>query len=349
MANFERDKPGVRLDLGGLDLVHPPDQLPPNKFPFCQNVRRYANGSIRGRNLLTGAIYTLAAAVHSIRRLNDSTNPTALPSGYSIINGAGTRISVWNSTDGVVDVADGLSGNPVSIIPFRPNTSVRPFAYIADSAAQGAVTLHTEYLISGDSVDFVSNGMLKVASTPTGTCWKMGIKEPPLAPVVSTENTSISHSGTLQATTIPWTNFSGANTSYDFGQSKDVTPPIDSSHDGTAPFIVDCANATSITITALTGTATINGGTHGPSDSNPAWVVSANPGFPGQFIQIAGTGLTPSTASVVIGAFTDGAGNVIPVGVAPLYVPSVVDCGGSDWSCGSDPSPFWRSDLPDRN
>ena len=327
------------FDHRGVDLISPINRIPSGRTSLSVNVRSYTKGGVTFRNLLTGALYTLAAAVHSIRRLNDST-PDGPSSGYSIVNGAGTRISVWNSTDGVVDVADGLSGNPVSIIPFRPNTSVRPFAYIADSAAQGAVTLHTEYLISGNPVDFISNGMLKVASVPTGTCWKMGIKEPPLAPVVSTENTSISHSGTLQAKTIPWTNFSGANTSYDFGQSKDVTPPVDSSHDGTAPFIVDCANATSITITALTGTATINGGTHGPSDSNPAWVVSANPGFPGQFIQIAGTGLTPSTASVVIGAFTDGSGNVIPVGVAPLYVPSVVDCGAVIGVVGAIQVPF---------
>ena len=74
--------------------------------------------------------------------------------------------------DWVVTVATGLSGNPLSMVPFRPNTSVKPFMYVADSAAQGAVTLMTEYLISGDPVNFPSNGMLKVRSD--GVCWKMG-------------------------------------------------------------------------------------------------------------------------------------------------------------------------------
>ena len=167
--------------------------------------------------------------------------------------------------------------------------------------------------------------------TPSAVCWKSGIREPQTAPVVSTANSSKTTSGTLLNTTIPWTNYNGANTTpsnYDYGEANGLpNPGLPYPVDGTAPFIVNCADASTITITSLTGTATINGASHGPSDSNAAWVVPANPGFPGQFIQVAGTGLPPTTASVVLGAFTDGAGNVIPEGVAPLYVPSVVDVG----------------------
>ena len=325
MANFERNKPGERLDFHGIDLLHPVDLMPQGKYPMAINIRAYIKGAIKGRNLLAGALYTLAAAVHSLRRLNDST-PAGPASGYSIINGAGTVLSVWNSTIGVLDVATGLSGNPVSMVPFRPNTSVRPFMYIGDSAAQGSVTLITQYLINGDSVSFLSNGMMKVSST--GICWKSGIKEPQIAPVVSTNNSSITTTGILEATSIPWTNYNGVNTDYDYGEANGPpNPGIPNPIDGTPPFIVNCLNATTITITALTGSAHINGATHGPSDSNAAWVVPANPGFPGQFIQVAGTGMPPATASVVLGAFTDGAGNVIPAGVAPLFIPSVVDCG----------------------
>ena len=167
------------------------------------------------------------------------------------------------------NVATGLSGNPVSMVPFRPNASVQPWMYVSDSAAQGAVTLHTQYLgmnsfgPSGTPVNFVSNGMMKVSCndgytgtpTPTAVCWKMGIAEPQFAPTVSTSNSTTTKSGTLLATDIPWTNFTGKNSSYNYGQTKDVTPPVDSSHDGTAPFIVNCANASTITVT-LTGTAT---------------------------------------------------------------------------------------------
>jgi hypothetical protein len=343
VAQFDRQKDGTRLDFLGLDLLHPVDLMPPGKFPMAINVRRLIKGAIRGRNLLTGALYTLAAAVHSLRRINDST-PAGPASGYSIINGAGTVLSIWNSTIGLVNVATGLSGNPVSIVPFRPNTSVRPFAYIADSAAQNSVTLITQYLINGDSVSFLSNGMMKVSST--GVCWKSGIKEPQTAPTVSTQNSSITTTGVLEATAIPWTNYDGANTDYDFGEGNGLpNPGTPNPVDGTAPFIVNCLNATTITITALTGSAHINGATHGPSDSNTAWVVPANPGFPGQFIQVAGTGLTPSTASVVLGAFTDGAGNVIPAGVAPLFVPSVVDVGAVIGVANAITVPYGATDF----
>lgn len=313
------------FDFHGVSVMGPINRIRAGMTSIAVNLRAYQSGGVTFRNLLTDALYTLTAAVHTIRRLNDST-PAGPPSGYSIVNGAASNISVWNSTSGVVSVADGLSGNPVSMVPFRPNQSVRPFMYIADSAAQGSVTLHTEYLINGTPVDFVSNGMLKVASTPTGTCWKMGIEEPQLAPVVSTQNSSIAHMGTLLATAIPWTNVAGANSSYNYGQSKPLTPPVDSAHDGTAPFIVDVANATTITITALTGTATINGNPAAtPTTLGPSTGASTNPGH---YVMEQGTGTTPPpTATVVIGSFTDGSGNVIPVGVAPLYIPSVVDVG----------------------
>jgi hypothetical protein len=338
MGEFNRDKPGERLDFGGICLVFPPDKLPPRKYPLAINVRAYKKLAVVGRNLLTNALYTLAAAVHSLRRVNDST-PNGPPSGYSIINGAATVISLWNSTIGVKNVATGVSGNPVSLVPFRPNASVQPWCYIGDSAPQGQVTLATQYLISGAPVSFVSNGMMKVSynqgytgtPTPSAVCWKSGIREPQLAPVVSTQNTSqpFGGVGSLVATTIPWTNYSTANSSFDYGETEgfpNVTPPID----GTAPFIIDCLNATSITITGLSldGTVVVNGVTNPVlTTQSAARVVSANPGYPGQFIQVAGTGGHPTTASYVMGAFTDALGNVIPAGVAPLFVPNIVDIG----------------------
>ena len=462
MAEFERNKPGERLDFGGVDLVHQPDSMPPNKFPFAQNVRRYQKFGIKGRNLLTGALYTLAAAVHSLKRLNDST-PNGPPSGYSIVNGAGSVLSIWNSTLGVETCATGMSGNPLSMVPFRPNASVQPWMYIGDSsqstlisanvtliptpamsggtwttpanatstvnyavafvaliggsgnlvaavppqlipsnatitgvsasikayktgstgvtmglvpsfpgsvlqgqtlvsnsspgayifggqnnlwgtsisaaqinagftftfAAQASIGGNTLYLNSlvitvyySVPSTFPATGMLKVRSD--GLTYKMGIKEPQLAPVVSTNNTTVSVTSTLLATAIPWSNQTGANTSYNYGESNGYPGT-----DGTAPFIVNVANASTVTISALTGSATVNGSVHAPTDTSSAWVVSANPGFPGQFIQIAGTGGTPASASVVVGAFTDGAGNVVPIGAAPLFVPSVVDIGGA--------------------
>jgi hypothetical protein len=322
MAEFNRNKGGERLDFHGMSVASPIDMLPSGKFVFAQNLRRYIKGAIKGRNLLTAELYVLSAAVHSLKRLNDST-PNSPVSGYSIINGANTVLSIWNSTLGVESVATGLSGNPVSMVPFRPNTSVQPWMYVADSAPQGNVTITTEYLINGTGTTFQTDGMVKVRSD--GIIYKMGIEEPQTAPVVSTSNSAVTVTGSLLATSIPWTNYTGANSSYNYGETNGYPHPL-VGRDGTAPFVVNCANASTITV-ALSGSATINGGAASPTTNGPSTGSSTNPGH---YVMVQGTGMTPPvTASVVIGAFTDGSGNVIPVGVAPLYIPSVVDVGGA--------------------
>ena len=345
MAEFSRNKGGERLDFHGVDLLHAPDVMPPGRFPMAINIRAYRKLAIIGRNLLTNALYSLASAVHSLKRLNDS-SPNAPASGYSIINGASTVLSAWNSTIGVKNVATGLSGNPVSMVPFRPNTSVQAVMYVADSAAQGSTTLHTQYLganasgPSGTPVDFVSNGMMKVSCndgytgtpTPTAVCWKMGLAEPQLAPIVSTVNTDSGTNGIISAKAIPWTNYNTANSSYNYGETNGLPS---ATPDGTGPYIINCANASFITINSITypsGEPTINGATHAPSDSSASWVSSS---YPAYYIQQIGTGSTPpSAASVVVGAFTfgddaftTGGSTLIAKGVAPLYIPSVVDVG----------------------
>jgi hypothetical protein len=324
------------LKFRGIDLVRPVNRILSGFCSVAVNLRAYFAGGVTFRNLLTAAIYTLGAAVHTIRRLNDLT-PNAPASGFSIISGAGTVLSAWNSTIGVKNVATGLSGNPESMVPFRPNASVQPWMYVSDSAAMGLVTLHTQYLglnslgPSGTPVNFVSNGMMKVSCndgytgtpTPTAVCWKMGIAEPPLAPIVSTENTGVTTTGTLDARAIPWTNYTGANSSYNYGESLGYPHPV-SGRDGVAPYTVNCKDASTITVT-LGGSATINGGAATPSTNGPSTGSATNPGH---YVMVQGTGMTPpTTASVVIGAFTDGSGNVIPAGVAPLYIPAVVDVG----------------------
>jgi hypothetical protein len=321
MANYDRDKSGARLNFSGIDLVHPVDAIPNGKVPFAQNVRAYLKGAVKGRNLLAGALYTLASAVHTIKRLNDST-PNGPANGYTLINGAGTVLSAWNSTLGVKNVATGLSGNPLSLIPFRPNASVQVYCFVGDNAPAGSVTISTKYLISGSATTFVTSGMLKVRSD--GIIYRMGVKEPQLAPVVSTQNTTVVTTGNLLATDIPWTNYGGANNGYNYGETNGYPDPTP---DGTAPFSINVLNATTVTINSLTGSATINGGTKSPTSLGPSTGVSTNPGH---YVMVSGSGTTPpASATVVIGAFTDGSGNVIPAGVAPLYVPAVVDVGGA--------------------
>jgi hypothetical protein len=150
---WQRSPDGFRFDKGGMSTVLPPDQLPQNRYPYCQNVRWYKDKQVTSRSVLDDAIWSLPSNVHSIRRLNDST-PAGPSSGFALIEGAGTGL-FCNATQ----VNAGLSGNPDSLVPFRPNQSVQPWMYVADS-----------------------NKMLKVRSD--GLCYKMGIKEPQTAPDV---------------------------------------------------------------------------------------------------------------------------------------------------------------------
>jgi hypothetical protein len=207
--------------------------------------------------------------------------------------------------------------------------------YCFDSQVQGDVTIITKYLgansygPAGTAVNFTSNGLIKVRSD--GLAYKIGVKEPQLAPVVSTSNSSVTFGGTtpnLLATTVPWNNYNGANTNYNFGQTDAYNgqPGSSGPFDGTAPFIVNVTNASFITISTLTGIATINvDAAATPTTAGPSPSTATNPGH---YIMAKGTGVTPpASATVVVGAFTDGDGNVIPAGVAPLYIPSVVDVG----------------------
>ena len=52
---------------------------------------------------------------------------------------------------------------------------------------------------------------------------------------------SVSVKGTLLATDIPWTNYLGQNPGFNYGESSG---PPDPTPDGTPPFIIDVANAT---------------------------------------------------------------------------------------------------------
>lgn len=158
--NYERDKDGAQLEFKGMNLILPPDRMPPGKYPLAMNVRRYKHGGIVGRTTQDSTVFNIGAAVHSIRRLNDLT-PAGPPGGNVIIAGAGP-----NLYSNGVQVDSNLSGKPVSLIPFRPNASVQPWMYVGDSLK-----------------------MDKVRSD--GTRYKMGIMEPQSAPAIqSTSATS---------------------------------------------------------------------------------------------------------------------------------------------------------------
>lgn len=254
---FQRNPNGIRFKMTGINTVQPVDTLG-DKFAYLENVRAYTQGRITARARQTDPVLSMgAAAVHSLRRMNDQT-PDGPPSGYALIGGSSTNL-YCNAA--VVDT--GFSGNPLSLIPFRPDASPQPWCYVGDS-----------------------NKMVKVRSD--GLTYKTGVKEPQAEPNVGTETTSVSGTVSILGTARPWSNVSGANPSFNYGDNGNGT--------GSTVIATPVAGA-SVFITA-SGTAVVDGVSRAPGDTGP--VGASNPG---QFI----TG----TATILMGAWTDSSGNIV--------------------------------------
>ena len=123
------------LDFHGLDLTHPVNRIPAGRVAMAENVRAYGQGQFELRNALSGPIVVdsspivLDSSVQSLARMNDTT-PAGPEIGYVLISEDAAGKLYADDTA----VASGFSGDPVSITPFRPNTSVQPWAYIADDS-----------------------------------------------------------------------------------------------------------------------------------------------------------------------------------------------------------------------
>ena len=124
MPNYTR-KP-YKFICRGLGLRYPPDLLPDGFYPVLNNMTARVLGGVQSRSgisLLNTLVYP--DPIHSIRRLNDPTN-----SSFARIIGAGAN--VYDSTS-VTAIDTGYSGSPLSMVPFRPDQSPRPWMYISDA------------------------------------------------------------------------------------------------------------------------------------------------------------------------------------------------------------------------
>ncbi|HTF63466.1 MAG TPA: hypothetical protein VK638_12250, partial [Edaphobacter sp.] len=235
---YKREPNGTRFQMSGISTVLPIDMMA-GKYPYLQNVRSYLGGRTTARATQAPAVQTLGAAVHSLRRLNDTT-PLGPPSGFALIGGAGDGL-YKDSTE----VATGLSGNPFSQVPFRPNSSPEPWMYIADSS-------QATHIINPA---FDAAGMLKVRAD--GLTYKMGVKEPQNSPNVATETTTVSGAVSVLGTARPWSNVAGANPTFGYGDNGNGTGPT---------VIATPITGASVTLTA-TGIATVSGTPHTAGDA----------------------------------------------------------------------------------
>lgn len=273
--NYERDSNGIRLDNGGMNTVLPTEVIPPGKYPYLQNVRKFVDGKMTSRPPQTTAIETASFPVNSIRRLNDST-PDGPPSGSVLIYGD-TFGNLYAGATKILSLA--LSGNMLNMVPFRPNASVQPWMYVSDRVALYKVR---------------SDGLVR----------KTGIKEPQTAPSVSTQSITASGTVSIPGTTRPWSNVSGQNAAYNYGDTGDGTNPV---------IILTSVAGSKITINVV-GSVIIGGVGYVASDAGPT-----GPSNPGHYV-------ISSFSTILVAAFTDSSGNII---AGSPSAPSVISVGSS--------------------
>lgn len=142
MAQTKYPRDLQRLNCLGLDVNRPLDSIKEGKFPYLQNVRAYQAGRIESRLGLTdiNAVVTGQTPVHSCRRLNDPRNAS-----WTRVLGAGTHLAYGQTT--FTDVDSGYSGDPLALVPYRPDQSPDSWMYVADRSRMRKIaragTLHT--------------------------------------------------------------------------------------------------------------------------------------------------------------------------------------------------------------
>jgi hypothetical protein len=190
-----------RFRVYGLDLNNPPDSVRPGYYPILENVRSYTDGVVEPRQGLTLVSTSTTAnvlpsktPVHSIRRLNDpNTN------NFQRIVGVGDALAYGTNTFAQATYASTTStntnvvtsGNPLVLIPYRPDQSPASWMYMADSAVMRKI---------------VGNNSQSIA---TGTVHGVGVTPPVTAPSIYTGphavgNEKIAFSSVAAGTTDTW-------------------------------------------------------------------------------------------------------------------------------------------------
>ncbi len=118
-----------KLVAKGVDLYNPVDMVPSGYYPRLTNVRALQNGRIDGRPGMSRLYQSTSTPTHTIRRLNDEL-PGASPA-WTLLSGAGTKLDSGQTV--AAEIASGFSGNPLSMVPYRPEQSPEAYMYIADS------------------------------------------------------------------------------------------------------------------------------------------------------------------------------------------------------------------------
>jgi len=125
----------VRFNCTGLDLTSPVDAMPDGGYPVLTDCRVQVEGRIEGRPGYIAVSPELnPKQLHSIRRLNDPAL-TYSSAGHTYAIGLGVDLYAGQlSSPGFI--TGGFSGDPLSLIPFRPENSPAAWMYVYDSNKQ---------------------------------------------------------------------------------------------------------------------------------------------------------------------------------------------------------------------
>lgn len=171
MPNPKFTRVTERFYCRGVDLNNPQDSVRQGYLPIIENVRQFLEGVLQPRQGLGGGSASLAGTalagkspVHSIRRLNDPAS-----SSFVRIVGTGDSVAygttVFPYTRAQYNAANIVfSGNPLALLPYRPDESPQSWMYIADSPAS-------------------NNNMYKISVG--GTVHQIGLPPPKAPPTVS--------------------------------------------------------------------------------------------------------------------------------------------------------------------
>lgn len=130
MSEGKYQRSEFRFDNDGLGLSTPTDQSQQSgHFPILVNVRQLLRGTIRqrpGLNSFLTAPNNLTPW-HSLRRLNDRSVPD-----YAYIAGIGTEVAT-GKTGTLTSRDTGYSGNPLTMLPFKPPGDRYEWMAVADT------------------------------------------------------------------------------------------------------------------------------------------------------------------------------------------------------------------------
>lgn len=159
----------------GIDLVHPVDRVPEGGFPYLVNTRVVEEGRIESRPGYT-TFSNEGSDFHSIRRLNDE-DASAAAAGYIYVVGGGTDLYAGDEANLAV-VASGFSGDPLSLLTFRPDQSSESWMYIYDRTKQVKISVDQTVRPIGvpppgpvASADYAQPGMVDIDSGQSAAGW----------------------------------------------------------------------------------------------------------------------------------------------------------------------------------